>query len=86
MTPGGYRAENHDHLDQLTEVDDHGRRVGRDPGAISLAVLTAAGHPRSNAKSVINRMREASEARDDVAQKWVLFSLTEARRRAADDR
>jgi hypothetical protein len=78
MTPRGYQPENAAYIDQLTEIDDHGRRVGRDPGAVPLDVLTAAGHPRTNAKSVINRMRDWSEASSGVAEKWVLFPLTQS--------
>ena len=43
MTPDGYRAENHDWLDELTERQD-GMRVGRDPMDMPTDVLTAAGH------------------------------------------
>ena len=65
MTPHGYQPENHAYLDRLTGIDDRGRRVGRDPGTIPLSI-----HPRSDAKSVIRRMQEASEASSGVAEKW----------------
>jgi hypothetical protein len=77
ITAKGYQPENVAFLAELTEIDDHGRRVGRDPCTIPLDVLTAAGHPRSSARDVIRRMQEASEASSGVADRWVLFPLTQ---------
>lgn len=52
MTPHGYAPENVGHLDHLTEIAD-GRRVGRDPMALPVDVLTAAGHgPRRTTRIV----------------------------------
>lgn len=43
-----------------------GRRVGRDPGTIDLAELTAAGHPRCRAQSVVSRMNIYGDRDDDA--------------------
>jgi hypothetical protein len=77
ITSAGYQPENVTYLGRLTKSDSHGRRVGRDPGTIPLDVLTAAGHPRTNAARVVYRMREWSEASSGVSDKGVLFPLTQ---------
>jgi hypothetical protein len=58
MTPNGYRPENFEHLEALTEVvpGKWTRRVGRDPLTLSVEVLTAAGHGPRRTRDIIAAM------------------------------
>jgi hypothetical protein len=57
VTGGGYRPENHEWRDRLCDRDKDGRLVGKDPMSIPLDVLTASGHPQTQARSVLARLR-----------------------------
>ena len=59
MTPDrGYEPENDEYFDLLTEVDENGRRVGRDPMDIPLDLLTASGHPALRTRSLKAAMKD----------------------------
>jgi hypothetical protein len=57
MTPHGYAPENIDHFDRLTEIVN-GRRIGRDPMALPVAILTAAGHGPRRTSSIVSALGE----------------------------
>ncbi len=55
MTPSGYKPENHEWIDVLTEVVG-GKRCGKNPLAIPCEVLTAAGHGPRRTNQIISAM------------------------------
>ena len=70
MTKTGYQPENHEWRDWLCDRDESGRLIGKDPMTLPLDVLTASGHPRTSARSVVFRLRvmqgqDIGEMRDD---------------------
>ncbi len=83
MTSAGYQPENAAYRDDLTDVLK-GKRVGRDPLGLSLALLTASGHPRRTTVSVKRALARIEDCEPDQLRTEGFKGWKGIRRRCID--